>query len=260
MALLSGAVLTVRSLQRLASSDVGFTTANVLAQRIFLPASTFDAAHSLSFDRQLLQRLAGSPGVVQAATGSALPLAPPNMEISFDLDSDPVRPLADMRLVQFVSASPGYFSTLKIHLRAGREFENTDSENTPRVAVVNQAFAQQYFPKGDAVGQRVRAAEPMLGTNDFSPIQYLRIVGVADNVTTNKIGEPVSPLLYAPSSQSVWATAHWLAVRTSVNPASLSSSVRGAIREIDPGLPLDSSTSLDGRFAEKSAPLRFQSN
>jgi putative ABC transport system permease protein len=259
LALLSGAVLTVRSLQRLASVDVGLTTANVLAQRIFLPATTYDAARSLSFNRQVLARVAASPGVTQAAMGSALPLARPGMEVSFDLESDPVRPPADMRAVTYITVSPGYFNVLKVPLLTGREFEDTDSEDGPRVAIVNQSFARRYFPNGDIVGQRVRLNRPILGTNDFGPIEYARIVGVAGNVTLDEIGAPAPPLLYAPMAQNVWTTAHWLAVRTPADPTSAAANVRRIIRELDPSQPLDPGTTLDERFSAQFAAPRFQS-
>lgn len=259
LALLSAAALTVRSLQRLESVDVGFNVSNVLAQRIFLPATTYDAEQSLSFHRQVLERAAALPGATQVVMGSILPLARPNMEVAFDLESDPVRPLANMRSTAYITASPGYFSVLKIPLRAGREFENTDSENAPRVVVVNEAFARRYFPNGDAIGRGVRLNRPMLGTNEFASVEPATIVGIVGNVTMDEIGAPASPVLYAPMAQNVWTTAHWLAVRTAVAPSSIAASLRRAIREIDPGQPLDPSTSLEERFSGQFAASRFQS-
>lgn len=258
LALLSGAMLAARSLQRLAASDVGLNTDNVLAQRIFLPAAVYDAVQSLDFHRQVLERVKALPGVLDAATGSTLPLVRPGMEVSFDLESDPVRPPADMRTVEYLTASPKYFSVMKIPVLAGREFEDTDSENAPRVAIVNQAFTRRYFPNGDAVGKRVRFNRPILGTNDLGSVEYATIAGVVGDVTLDEIGAPATPLLYAPIAQNVWATAHWLAVRTATNTGSVAAAVRRIVKELDPSQPLDPATSLDERFSAQFAAPRFQ--
>jgi putative ABC transport system permease protein len=259
LALLSGAVLTVSSLRRLATVDVGLDTNNVLTQRIFLPASTYDSARTLALHRQILSRVAEMPGVTQAALGGTLPLSRPNMEVAFDLESDPVRAMADMRSVVYITASPGYFNVLKIPILAGREFADTDSQDAPRVAIVNQAFARRYFPNGEIVGQRLRVARPVLGTNDFEPIDYVRIVGIAGNVSMDDIGVSASPVLYVPVAQNVWTTAHWLAVRTASSSSAVAANVRRVIRELDPAQPLDPSTSLEERFSAQFAAPRFQS-
>jgi putative ABC transport system permease protein len=259
LALLSGAGLMVNSLQRLAQTDFGVDPHNVLTQRIFLPATAYDAARSLRFHRQALERVAALPAVEQVATGSNLPLARLSMEVPFDLESAPVRPLAEMPGAGYVTVSPGYFRLLRIPIRAGREFETSDREDAPAVVIINSALAARYFPRGDAVGQRIRLSRPVLGSNDFGPLEYAEIVGVVGDVTLDEIGAPPQPLLYAPLAQNPWSSTHYMAVRTAADPAAVAAAVRRELLALDPDQALDSTTTLEDNLARQFAEPRFQS-
>lgn len=259
LALLSSAMLMVRSLQKLAATDLGVTTANVLTQRIFLPATTYNAERALRFHRQVLAQVAALPGVTQVAMGSNLPLAHLGMTVPFDLESAPVRAMAEMPDVGYTTITPGYFGLLKMSLRAGRDFADTDAPETPGVVIVNAEFAKRYFPNGDAVGQRIRMNKPALGKNGFGEMEYVQIVGVAGNVTLDEVGAPPVPIIYAPLAQNVWTTAHWLAVKTAGDPVRLAAAVRGAIMALDTNQPVDAGTSLEGNFATQFAEPQFQS-
>ncbi len=259
LVLLSSAMLMVRSLQKLAATDLGVSTANVLTQRIFLPATTYDAERALRFHRQAMEQVAAIPGVALVAMGSNLPLARLGMEVPFDLESAPVRAMADMPGAGYTTITPGYFTLLKVPLRAGRDFADTDSEDAPRVAIVNAAFAARYFPNGDAVGQRLRMNKPALGKNGFGDIEYVEVVGVAGNVTLDEVGAPPIPIIYVPLAQNVWATAHWMAVRTTGDPVRMAAAVRSAIMALDTNQPVDAGTSLAASFATQFAEPQFQS-
>jgi len=259
LVLLSSAMLMVRSLQKLAATDLGVSTANILTQRIFLPATTYDAERALRFHRQAMAQVAAIPGVAQVAMGSNLPLARLGMEVPFDLESAPVRAMADMPGAGYTTITPGYFTLLKVPIRAGRDFADTDSEVGPRVAIVNAAFATRYFPNGDAVGQRLRMNKPALGKNGFGDIEYVEVVGVAGNVTLDEVGAPPIPIIYVPLAQNVWATAHWMAVRTTGDPVRMAAAVRSAIMALDTNQPMDAGTSLAASFATQFAEPQFQS-
>ena len=257
--LLSSALLMVSSLQELARVDLGLNITNVLTQRIFLPATTYNAERALRFHRQAMEQVAAIPGVAQVAMGSNLPLNRLGMQAPFDLESAPVRATGEMPGAGYVTVTPGFFGLLKVPLRAGREFADSDSENAPGVAVVNAAFADRYFPNGDAVGNRVRLSKPVLGTNGFGPIEYVQIVGVVGNVTLEEVGATPIPTIYAPVAQNVWSTAHWMTIKTSGDPTRLAASVRNAIMALDTTQPLDASTSLQGSLNAQFAEPQFQS-
>jgi putative ABC transport system permease protein len=257
--LLSSALLMVRSLQRLAATDLGLSTANILTQRIFLPATTYDAARALRFHRQAMEQVAALPGVAGVAMASNLPLSRLGMQVPFDLESAPIRAAGEMGGAGYTTVTPGFFGLLKVPLREGREFTDADSENAPGVAIVNVAFASLHFPNGNALGQRVRIMKPALGTNGFAEVEHVQIVGVAGNVTLEEVGAPAIATIYVPLAQNVWSTAHWMAVRTTGDPVRMAAAVRAAIMALDTNQPLDAGTSLAASFATQFAEPQFQS-
>jgi putative ABC transport system permease protein len=259
LVLLSSALLMVSSLQKLATVDLGLNIDNVLTQRIFLPATKYDAEKALRFHRQAMDQVAALPGVAQVAMASNLPLNRLGMQAPYDLESAPVRSVGEMPDAGYVTVTPGFFSMLKVPIRAGREFDVSDSETAPAVAVVNAAFAERNFPNGDAVGQRLRLNKPALGTNGFGSTEYVQVVGVVGNVTLDQVGAPPFPTIYVPMAQNVWSTAHWMAVKTSGDPVRLAQSVRSAIMALDTTQPLDAPTSLKGTLATQFAEPTFQS-
>jgi putative ABC transport system permease protein len=258
LAMLSGAGLMARSMQRLAVQDLGVNTANVLTQRIFLPATAYNEQQALRFHRQAMDRAKALPGVSEVAMGSNLPLSRLGMEVAFDPESAPVRALSEMNSAGYATATPGYFHLLGVRLIEGREFAETDSEAAPGIAIVNAAFARRFFPNGGAVGQRLRIHKPLLGTNDFEPMKYVQIVGVVGNVTLDRLGDPAPPMIYAPVAQNVWTPAHWLAVRTSGDPVRIAAAVRDVVMSLDRNQPQDPPTSLEGNLAAQFAEPQFQ--
>jgi putative ABC transport system permease protein len=257
--LLSSALLMVSSLQKLAATDLGLDIHNVLTQRIFLPATTYTAERALQFHRQAMEQVAALPGVTQVAMGSNLPLNRIALQVPFDVESAPVRPLGEMPGAGYATVTPGFFRLLKVPVRAGREFEQADSETAPQVVIVNAAFAERFFPSADPVGQRLRLNKPALGTNGFAPTEFVQVVGVVGNVTLEAVGAAPLPTIYAPVAQNVWSTAHWLTAKTSGDPVRLAQAVRAVILPMDTNQPLDPATSLEGSFAAQFAEPRFQS-
>lgn len=257
--LLSSALLMVSSLQKLASVDLGLNIHNVLTQRIFLPVTTYPTERALQFHKQAMQQVAALPGVTQVALGSNLPLSRIGMQVPFDPESAPVRAMGEMPGAGYTTVTPGFFALLRAPMRAGREFDESDSETAPGVVMVNAAFADRFFPNTNIVGQRLRMNKPALGTNGFGPTEYVQVVGVVGNMTLDEVGAPPLPIIYAPVAQNVWSNAHWMAVKTSGDPVRLAQAVRSTIMALDTNQPLDPATSLEGSFAAQFAEPQFQS-
>jgi putative ABC transport system permease protein len=146
LVLVVGAALFVRTLQNLQSLDPGFMSEGVLL-------ANFEGRRT-TVPRDLLDAARGVPGVVSASVSTHTPL-------SGSLWSEPAvpagQPLPERDTALFVGAGPGFFTTMRIRLIAGREFSATDSAEGPAVAVVNERFAQRYFPNQNPVGQRLSA-------------------------------------------------------------------------------------------------------
>jgi putative ABC transport system permease protein len=145
------------------------------------------------------------------------------------------------------AVSPDYFRTLQIPLMSGRVYAEHDRADSPKVAIVNQAFAQRYFPTGDVLGKRVGfGCEDGLCTT---------IVGVVGNVKQESITAGASPEIYVPFSQMPM-NGMTLFVRTSGKPTDLAQALRSEVFAIDRNQPVYNMKTLDQRVVETIAVSR----
>jgi predicted permease len=246
-ALLVGAGLVALSQQRLLRVDPGFRAEGVLSFRVALPESRYsDAADRVGFLRELRDRLGALPGVVGAAVISNPPLAGHEgnffeSEEDHRASSDEQRPVTLTRY-----ASEGYLDTLGIPLRRGRDLEPaTDPEAPLAEIVINETFAQLYWPGLDPLGRRVRAGDG----------PWLRVVGVAGDVQHYGVGEQMRPGVYLPLTASAPASTA-LVLRTAIEPLSALPAVRRVVRGMDPTLPLHRITTLEAALNRSLAVRR----
>lgn len=239
LTLLLGTGLLLRSLVNVMTADAGFNAGGVLAMRVTLPPSRYtDVTSGAMFFDRALARLARLPGVSAAGVTSALPLAGPSASGGFQIESRPDLSSADWQrgpLAGYRLASPDYFRALGIPVVRGRSFTDGDTARTALVAVVNQALADRYFPGGDPVGQRIR----FLGMDEENP--WLTIVGVAANVRHDGLDSAPAPEVFAHYAQLPFRTRSGMVmvVRTATgDAAALGAAARGAIRMLDPEVPL----------------------
>jgi predicted permease len=134
--------------------------------------------------------------------------------------------------------SPGYFRTLSIPLLQGREFNNQDVEGAQLVAIVNEAMAARFWPKGNALGREFKMAS--------NPAHSLRVVGVAKNSRTTDLTGPVSAFLYVPFAQR-YSSLATLQVRSASAPEAVAGPVREQVAAMAPSMPIfEVRTMLDG--------------
>ncbi len=224
---LVGAGLFLRSLRNAQHIDPGFNAANLLVMGFDLGSQGYDAERGKEFHRQVQERLQNLPLVLSATIATLPPLNGGFMRTVFPEGVDPT----DRRngvLVLIDSIYPGYFKTLGISIMEGREFADTDRENAPMVAVVNQAMADKFFPNQDAIGKRFRF---------FGESWILEIVGIARNSKYINIGEGPRPFIYLSMYQH-YTPASTLYVHTAGDPASALATVRGTVQDLDHNLPL----------------------
>ncbi len=256
--LVSGAGLMIESIQRLESLDLGFRYEKILTSRFFLPASKYNAARALAFQKSALERIRAFPGVESAAMATLLPLQRSGLDVPFDLETSPPRDEGERPDVPYISVTPEYLQTLGIPLKRGRMFTNTDDRTAPPVVVVNESFAAKQFPGENPVGKRILLNRPILGKNDFEDTVHPEIVGVIGNVKFNVNSDPI-PMLYAPMAQNEWSTSTWIAVRTTLNPAGLTAAVRRAVTDLDKDVPVEQAGTSEDQFENQLAEPRFQS-
>jgi predicted permease len=140
---------------------------------------------------------------------------------------------------------PGFFRTMAMPLVAGREFGASDSENAPKVAVVNEAFVRKFSPKGSAVGKRFQQGSG--GKND------IEIVGIVKDAKYSDVKRAAPPLFYLPYRQSKDIGAIHFYVKTQVPTAQLVPALRQAIAAEDPNLPIEDLKTLEAQVNENIA-------
>lgn len=252
--LLIGAALLMRSLMELRRIDLGFRASNALTVRTALPEATYpDDASVIRFYRTLRRELAALPGVEAVGGTRLLPLSGTIGDWSITLEGRPrvpeENPNGDWQVV-----TPGYFETMGMTLVRGRSLLETDEENAPIVAVINETMAARYWPNENPIGRRFH-----LGT---SGRPWITVVGVVAAVKHNAITEGARAEMYVPHAQ--WSAAGASArramtfvLRTRNDPLALLGYVRQAVRSLDPNLPLSDVRTLEGVASDALSRPRF---
>ena len=248
LVLLSGAGLLMRSFYRLASVDLGFDPHGMLTFRVNLPQTRYkeDAQQVAFFDRALAG-VRALPGVTSAGAASLFPLGGSDTIYDFTQVGKPPRPPGQQPSAMFYAATPGYFETLHIPLKAGRYLAAADAANAPRVMVVSESFARKFYPNENPLGQRIR-----FGDND----PLVEIVGVVGNVRDSQLETFGREAMYEPEAQAVNESL-FFAVRTAGDPESLIASVRTVFRGLDSQLPLDAVGTVDSLVDGALSQRRF---
>jgi predicted permease len=236
--LLSTATLLVTRLVELLDRELGFDSKGLVAFNVSVP-SDVDTDRRVQFFEQLVQSMGALPGVRRATTAMPLPLAGHQMGISFAIEGQPSaaasRPTSDMAIV-----SPGYFSAIGTPLVAGRDFTQDDDGRHPRVVIVNQAFADKFFPAGGAIGKRIEsgATGPL---DDGSPMR--EIVGIVGNARQSPVTFAPEPIYYLPFRQLPWGAS--VIVRADVPAETLAPTLQRAATDINAGAAVHSVRSFD---------------
>jgi predicted permease len=239
-ALLVGAGLLIRSLDRLRNVDKGFEAEGVASAFLDLPRTRYtEKSRQAAFFHTLRERLVALPGVRSAAFASSLPFgggANGGIEIEGRTFPPDAQPVAEKRIV-----SPGYFDVLRTPVAAGRAFDARDGAGAPAVVIVNQAFARRYFPGESALGKRIDFAWETTGMQE--------IVGVVADVRERELSQPAAPAVYIPHAQRP-EPGMFVLVRTAADdPLTIVPSVRSAVFAIDRSQALSDVYSLEDLIA-----------
>jgi putative ABC transport system permease protein len=245
--LLVGATLLLRSFAKLTSIDLGFRADHVLTFRVALPPKSYPESqqHIAFFDR-LLERLQNTPGVEAAGMAQSIPLRGDYM-LAFTIQGKAAQPGAEPS-ANYRAVSPGYFAALRIPVVRGRSFGVQDTERSPIVAVVDQAFASRYFPNEDAIGRGIDIGN---GTDGFA-----QIVGIVGDVHHDALDESPRPTMYVPFTQDTFGQMALL-VRTTDDPAQFANTARQVVRDLDNALPAFGLAPLTNAVSDSLAQRRF---
>jgi predicted permease len=250
--LLVCAGLTIQGFVRLANVYQGFEPASVLRIEISLPQKVYaDNVKVTNFYQQVLHGTASLSGVQHASLVTNPPASNVDSETTlFTIDGQTALKASEVPSADLQIASPDFFDTLKISSVAGRAFTEADNADAARVVVISRGMANRFWPKGDALGYRIK-----LGAPD-STEPWRTIVGVVGDVRQNWWNPITRPAIYKPFSQSP-QTSMTLLIRTTSNPTSYVSAVRDVVRQMDPAIALRGINTLEEEIADSIAIVRI---
>ena len=251
--MLVGAGLLIMSYVRVSQIDPGFRSENVLTAKIAPAASKYpDTRTRIQFYSQVIEKLQALPGVTSVGMVMNLPLSGASMNRGFTAEGRP-EPKPDENIsMDYQVVSRDYFSTLNIPVLRGRSFTASDTENSARVIVINNAMARRYWPNEDPVGKRMAIGESSKDTS------WRTIVGVVGDVRHASLTEEPVPTAFIDYRQDLesWPRMAFV-LKTSAEPASFSSAVRTSLVSIDPRQPVYAVEPMDKLLSTDVAPRRF---
>jgi len=251
--LANGAALLVVSYLGVLSIPRGFDTERVLVAGLPLNGPGYEETHQrVAFWDRLIERIEGMPGVEHAAATNKLPLMGGNNGWVL-VGGETYDPEARRPLVEFSYVSPSYLDAMGITLLSGRKLDPRDAASadtaSERIALVNQAFVDRYWPGESALGRRVRQ-------NNDPPDWTATVVGVVENVRQWGLEYPPLPEMYFPHSVQLWTYTR-LTVRAAGDPLALVPSMRNAVHEIDSQIPLSGISTMDDVLKGSAGRRRF---
>jgi predicted permease len=246
--LLTGAGLLTRSLMALSHVASGFDAQHVLTAEFRLPRNKYDSQMKINqFMSSALAAVRAVPGVQDAAFVQAVPLSGNFGLVTFEVDGKGPSTTPPTALQNVVS--DGYFRTMGIPLRAGRDFDARDRADAPQVAIVSREFARQAWPDQDPLGRRVKVFGP--------PDVWVTVVGVVDDVKQRSFDDaPPGGQIYQSMEQGI-GIFNSVVARTAGDPDALGKQLRAAIWSVDKDQPVWKVRSEEFLVARDFAPRRF---
>jgi predicted permease len=227
LVLLISASLCLKGLERARQVDLGFNPKRVLLAELRIGMNGYNPDSGLKFYRQLRERLAALPGVREAALASWIPLGLTGCKGAGVQVDGYVGPRNEDASYQFAIVSPRYFAAMQIPLLDGREFTDRDDAAAPAVAIVNEVFAQRFWPGRNAIGCKFRCG----GTERT-------VIGLAETGKYNRLDESPACFIYLPYQQGVPDLDLGICLRTKEDPMSLAPALHRAVNQTDPAVDL----------------------
>ena len=246
--LIVAAALVATSLDRLSRVSVGIETNQVLTAAVSLsgPSYAQESDRKAFWDRSLA-RVMALPGVQAAALADSRPPNEAGQSNNFDLEDHPTPAGENQPICTWVGVSPGFFPTVGLRLERGRLLDERSLQDD--VVVVDRAWANRFFPGQEVLGRRFR-------NGGCTTCPWTTVVGVVGNVKWVGMDKSDEGTVYFPFVDMPNA---YFVVRATTDPASLTTALRAAVRELDPGLALTSVATGDDLVSESLAAPRYLS-
>ncbi|MCI0339294.1 MAG: ABC transporter permease [Acidobacteria bacterium] len=251
LVLLVGAGLMIRSFWRMQEVDPGFNPRNVLTMRLQLPQSKYSQPPQVvQFYQALIERVRGLPGVENAGIVTSLPMSGSYSSGTVSVET----PSANSQNASFEAdwrrVSPDYHKTMNVALTRGRFFDDQDKAEGTLAVIIDESFAQRFWPNDDPIGKRLKLG----GMQSRNP--WRSIVGVVKHVKDYGLNIEGRERVYFPHAQFP-VNGMFLAVRTKGDPLAMAGTVRNAVWSADPNQPVSRVRAMEEYLYNSSAQPRF---
>jgi macrolide transport system ATP-binding/permease protein len=249
--LLAGAGLLGKSFYRLMHVELGFQPDHLATLGVAVPDTMYKSDEQrVALVRQVVSRVASLPGVKAVGLTTLLP-------VSYNGNTDWIRIVGkpfhgEHNEVNERDVSSDYFTTLQAKLVHGRFFTDAEDASKPRVAVINETLAKQYFPEEDPIGKK-------FGDGDLTPNSLREIIGVVEDIREGPLDSKIWPAEYLPFNQSP-DTFFAVVLRTSQAEQSVLPTLSLAIRSIDPSIGIDSEDTMCGKIDDSQTAYLHRSS
>jgi predicted permease len=247
LVLLIGAGLFLRTLENLKTVDVGFDSQNLLTFNVNPAVNNYDADRSAALFRQVLDRMSALPGVKSVALTRMIFLSGSMSSSSMWKQGQTSEAAAEDNMYM-MDISPTFFATMGIPVQMGRAFTDHDDTVAPKVALLNEAAARKLFPEGGALGRRIGGS--------FEKSDEFEIIGVVRDTKYASVRDPGPPTMYRCLNQYPMRSSN-VVVRTQGDPLAMTETVRAAMREVDPALPIQRFTSQTEQISQRFSQERL---
>lgn len=248
--LLIATSILARSFMNLVRVDPGFSGDHMLTLRINLPQSRYpDAEAARNFFKEFMAAVKTVPAVQQVAITSSIPLTETNTQMAAGLSLQQSAPADETKTALYRGVSEDYFQTMGIPLQSGRQFNTTDIESAPAVAIINTTLMHENFPNQDPLGKSVfisRGAAPVSAT----------VVGVVGDIRSQSLASPPAAEIYMPFAQDA-SLPMAVVVRTYGDPTGIIGSLRNKLAILDKQLTLRETQSMEQILYARTSFSRF---
>ena len=239
LVLLVCAGLLIRTVMRLRNVDTGFNARNILAMNIGLPAIKYPKPEDvISFNKQMVERIAALPGVKAAGTTSVLPLSDNFDGRGLAVEDHPT-PRGEEITVDLYVTTPRYLQAMEIPLLKGRPITEQDTKDSPGIALINKTMAGQLWPNSDPVGKRIK-----FPGSDKRPQPWRTIVGIVADVSQYALDKKAPMQIYLPHTQFP-TSFNSIVVKTESDPTALIGPIRREILALDKDQAVFNVTTLE---------------
>jgi predicted permease len=264
LALLTASGLLLRSFDKMRAVDLGFTPQHVTTAAYSLPQQQYSKQPQIdTFNRELLLKLNQLPGVQAVGLTSMLPSQGANNNQTFVVDGFVPPPGAGMNLATVTQVYGNFFPAMGIRLLRGRFLNESDHAGTQLAVIVNQKFAQHFWPNQDPTGKRMRIGTPQMET------PWLTVVGEVSNTQLLSPDNPATEQYYISADQAeevigslgqpddLNGNGGYIVLRSTMPPEQMENALRTTARSLDPLLPLTQVQTMEQVVAGSEASRRF---